>query len=76
MSFSTTYKALRKGNTNVFWAHAEMATHKDESTEKKDKNERSDQTIIELSPDTIEERIKANLEPLQAQMSALIQMMD
>ena len=41
-----------------------------------DASEQNYQTNTRFSPDMIEERIKANLEPLHAQISALTEMMD
>ena len=41
-----------------------------------DASEQNDQTDTRFSPDMIEERIKANLEPLHAQVSASTELMD
>ena len=41
-----------------------------------DANERNDGASASFSPEMIEERIKANVEPLHAQISALTEMMD
>ena len=41
-----------------------------------DANEQNDQTSASFSPDMIEERIKASLEPLHPQISAVTEMMD
>ena len=55
-----------------------MSTHADETAVETgtDANEQNNSTSARLSPDTIEEKIKANLEPLHAQISVLTEMMD
>ena len=55
-----------------------MTAQGEEATEgvEIDANERNDERSVRFSPDMIEERIKANLEMLLAQISALNEMMD
>ena len=55
-----------------------MSTHRDENMEAKESAvmEGSEESNIGLFPELIEERIKASLEPLYAQISALNEMVD
>ena len=78
MSFSHTYKTLRSGNTYKSHAHPEMYTHEEDTTVEAGlyANEQNNQTNGIFSPDMIEEKIKANLEPLCAQISPLRELMD
>ena len=54
-----------------------MPTHEEPLTTASESNEaeRSDETSMVFSPDLVQEMIKANLEPVHAQISALTQMM-
>ena len=78
MSFSLEHKTLRSGKTYDLKSRLEMSTHKNQSTAASKTNavERVNEAGVEFSLDLIEERIKANLEPFNAQISALRQMMD
>ena len=75
--FSHKYKTLRSGNTYDLHGHPEKSAHDYETTvaTKGDSTEKNDGTSLGFSNDMIEERIKANFEPLHAQISALTQMM-
>ena len=55
-----------------------MSTHENENTEVVESGvtEGSGESNIELFPELVEERIKASLEPLHPQISALTEMMD
>ena len=55
-----------------------MSAHEEKSTTASKSNaaKRNNEISTGFSPDLIEERIKANLEPLHAQISTLTQMMD
>ena len=55
-----------------------MSTHGDENTGEAEViiTEGSEENNIGLSPGLVDERIKASLEPLHAQISALTEMMD
>ena len=55
-----------------------MWTHRDENTEVVESGvtEGSEEGDIGLSPELVEERMKASLEPLHAQISALTEMVD
>ena len=50
-----------------------MSAHGDENTREAETGiiERSEENSIRFSPELVDERIKASLEPLHAQMSAL-----
>ena len=78
MSFPYMSKNLRSGNTNDLSARLEMSAYRGEAMEgtATDMNEQNDESSARFSPDMIVERIKANLEPLHAQISALMEMMD
>ena len=78
MNFSHSCKTLGSGITYVFHARLKRFAHEEETAVKAeiDANEIFDRTSRGFSPDVIEERIKANLEPLHAQISALREMMD
>ena len=55
-----------------------MLSHGDENTWEAETGviESSEENSISFSPELVEERIKASLEPLNAQISALTEMMD
>ena len=78
MSFPYTSKTLRSGKTKDLSARPKMSTYREEAMEgtATDMDEQNDENSARFSPDMIEERIKANLEPLHAQISALTEMMD
>ena len=69
---------MRSGNSYVLRAQPEMSKHENENTElmKPGVTEGSEESNIGCSPELVEERIKASLEPLHAQFSALSEMMD
>ena len=56
----------------------EMSAHEEEVTGEveADATEGNERNSIGFSPDLVDERIKASLEPLHAQISALTEMMD
>ena len=76
MSFSYTFKTLRSGNTYDSNARLEMSAHEEEFGEemKADASERNDENSVTFSPDMVNEKNNACLEPLQAQISALMEM--
>ena len=78
MSFSQTYRTLRSGKTYDSHTRPEISTHKEERTVEAeiDANEGNEGTSTGFSPDKIEEKIKANLEPLQAQFFPLTKIID
>ena len=55
-----------------------MPTHGDENTEvaQRGMSEGSEEGNISLSPELVDERIKASLEPVHVQISAFTEMMD
>ena len=78
MNFSFKYRTLRSSDTFNSQTRPEMSAHEEQSTVASEPNEaeQNDGTSSGCSADLIEERIKANLEPLHAQISSLVQMMD
>ena len=78
MSFSCESKTLRTGNLYDLRAQPKMSTHENENAEVVESGvtEGSEKSNIGLSPELIEEKIKASLEPLHAQTSALTEMID
>ena len=72
MSFSHKFKTLRSGNSYDSRVQLEMSEEEviGEVTESYEENS------IRLSPNLVDERIKASLEPLHAQIYALTEMMD
>ena len=78
MSFSCKVKTLRSGNSYDLRTQPKMSTHRDENTEvmASEVTEGSEESNIGLSPELVEERIKANLEPLHVQISTLTEMKD
>ena len=72
MSFSHKYQTLRNGYTYHSHAHREKSAHEEETTlaTEVDATERQDGNSLGFSTGMIEEKIKANLEPLHAQISA------
>ena len=77
MSFCE-FKTLRSGNSYNLRTQPKMSTHGDKNTGEAEVGitEGSEETNIGLSPELVDERIKASLEPLHAQISALAEMMD
>ena len=78
MSFSYKFNTLRSGNTYDSSTQPEMSNHDDEVTGEVelDTNEGIEENSVRFSPDMVDERIKSNLEPLHAQISAFTEMMD
>ena len=78
MSFSYKFRTLRSGNSYDLRKQCKMSTHGDESTGEAEKGmvEGSKESSIRFSPELVDERIKASLEPLHAQISALTEMID
>ena len=78
MSFSNELKALRRGNYYDLRTPHKISTRGDENTGEAEKGiiEGSEENSIRLSPELVNERTEANLEPLHAQISALTEMMD
>ena len=77
MSFSTRMK-LSSGNTYNSHARQQIPALEEDTTVETElyASEKTDKTIARYSPDRIDEKIKTNLEPLYAQISALTEMMD
>ena len=78
MSFSYKFKTLRSGNSYDSRTHPRMSAHGDENTGEAVTGiiEGSEDNSIRFPPELVDERIKASLEPLHAQISALTEMMD
>ena len=78
MSFSCNLKTLRSGNSYDLRAQPGMTAHGDENAGEVETGifEGSEENSIKFSPELVDERIKASLEPLHAQISALTEMMD
>ena len=78
MSFSGEFKTLRNENSYDLRMQPKMSTLGDENTEVSETGitEGSKEGNIRLFPELVDERIKASLEPLHAQISALTEMMD
>ena len=78
LSFSYKLKPLRSGNSHDSNAHLEMSAHKKEVTGEveADATEGNEENSVRFSPDLVDERIKASLEPLHAQISALTEMIN
>ena len=78
LSFSCKFKTLRKGNSYDLRTQPKMSTHGDENTGEAETGiiEGSEENNIRFSPELVDGRIKANLEPLHAQIFALTDMMD
>ena len=68
---------LRSGNSYDSRTQPEISTHEKEITrEKTGRIEGSEDNIMRVSPELVDQRIKASLEPLHAQITALNEMMD
>ena len=78
MSFSFKLKTLTSGNSYDSRTQTEMSTHGEEATGEVETGiiEGNEENNIRFSPDLADERIKASLEPSNAQTSALTEMMD
>ena len=77
MSFSYNIKKLRTGNSYDSRTQPEISAHEDETTEvERGTIEGSEENNMRFSPQLVDERIKASLEPLHEQISALTEMMD
>ena len=78
MSSSCESKTLRRGNLYDLRTQPKILRHGDENTGVAETGitEGSEEGHLRLSPELVDERIKASLEPLHAQISALTQMMD
>ena len=78
MSFSSEFQTLSSGNSYHLRTQPKISTHGDENTGVAETGlpESSEEGHIRFSPELVDERIKASLEPLLAQVSALTEMMD
>ena len=78
MSFSLKYRTLRSGSIYDLHTHPEVSTDEEQTAAAAGLNEaeRNHEINTRFSANLIEERIKASLEPLHAQIFALKQMMD
>ena len=78
MSLFLEHRTLRGDNCYTLKPRTGMSAHKELQNETTEMHsvERLDEAITEFSPDMIEEKIKANLEPLQAQVITLTQMIN
>ena len=78
MSLSYKIKTLRRGNLYVLSMQPKMSTHGDENTGEAEMGiiEGSEENRKSFSPELVDEKIKASLEPLHAQISALTEVMD
>ena len=78
MSFSCKFKTLTGGNSYDSRTQPEMSSHEDEATGEVETGiiESNEENSMRFSPDLVDEKIKASLEPLHAQISAPTEMMD
>ena len=78
MRFLNKFKTLRSGNSYDSNGQLEMSAHEEEVTGEveADATEANEENSVWFSPDLSDERIRASLEPLHAQISALTKMMD
>ena len=78
MSFSYEFKTLRSGNSYDSRTQPETSTHGGENTGEAETGiiEGNEENSMRFSPELIDERTKASLEPLHAQITALTEMMD
>ena len=78
MSFSYKYKMLRSGNSYDLRTQPELSAQEKEAAREleTDTIEGDEENSIRFSSDLVDERIKASLETLHAEISALIEMMD
>ena len=77
MSFSLEHRTLISGIIYILKACPEMSAHQEQPNTASESHtaERIEEAVTEFSPDIIKERIKANLEPLHAQINILTQKM-
>ena len=78
MSFSYKFKTLKIGNSYDSRTQSEVSAHGDENTGEAETGifEGSEDNYMRFSPELVDERIKASLEPVHAQITALTEMMD
>ena len=78
ISVSYKFKTLRSGNSYDSRAQSEMSAHEDEATGELETGtiEGNEENSVRFSPELVDERLKASVEPLHAQISALTEMMD
>ena len=78
MSFSYKFQTLKNGNSHDSSAQLEMSAHEEEVTRgvEVNANKENEEKSVRFSPDLVDERIKASLDPLHDQISALAEMMD
>ena len=78
MSFSCKFKTLRSGNSYDSRTQPEMSVHEDENTAEAETGiiAGSQENSMGFFPELVDERIKASLEPLHAQFSALTELID
>ena len=77
MSFSYRFAILKSGNFNDSRTQPKMSTHGDENTGEAEAGiiEGSEGNSARFFPKLVDERIKASLEPLYAQISVLTELM-
>ena len=78
MSFSYKFKTLRSENLHNLRTQPKMSMRRDENTGEAETGmiEGSKENSTRFSPDLVDYRIKASLDPLHAQIFALTEMMD
>ena len=78
MSFSYKFKTLRSGNSYDLRTQPKLSTHGDENTREAEMEsfEGSEENSIRFSSELVDKRIKANFEPLHAQIFTFTEMMD
>ena len=78
MSFSSKIRTLRSGNLYDSRTEPEMSAHGSENTVEAETGifEGSEENRVRFSPELVDERTKASLEPLHAQITALTEMTD
>ena len=77
-NFSHDYRTLASSKTDSLNSHLKMsvnAEHSGDAPVARD-SKRADEPITRVSPDLIEEKIKANFEPLTEQISTLTQLLN
>ena len=78
MSFSLNFNTLGNGILYDSNAQLELTAHEEGVTGEVEVNakEGNEENSVRFSPDLVDERIKASLEPLHAQISALTEMVE
>ena len=78
MSFSYKFRTLRSWNSYGSGIQPEVSAQEDEATGEVETGieESNEENSARFFPDLVDERKKANLEPLDAQINALSEMMD